>query len=420
MTVQDGDPTTVVQPGEGTTPVPTSLNYIDNEFVEPSTGEFMDVECPGTGEMIGTVAISGAADVDAAVAAAKAAHPAWAGMTSKGRAAIMMKWHHLIDENIEELSELVILENGKNKTEAVGDVAKGNETVEWACSMPQLMQGRTLEVSAGVVCQDVRDSLGVVACIVPFNFPAMVPLWTTPIALGAGNCVILKPSEKVPMTMHRIVKLWARAGGPPGVLQVVNGTVPVVESLCDHPDVAAVTFVGSSRVAEIVAQRCRAINKRVLALGGAKNHLVALPDCDQEMVVNDILTSAFGSAGQRCMAASALVLVGDTGELLQSICTAASQLQPGSGVGEIGPIIDSTGGDRIMRYINEAEAAGTQVLLDGRAWLTEGVGEGGCFIGPTILLHSSAEDAAMQDEIFGPVLSVICVATADEALGTCR
>ena len=240
-----------------------------------------DVECPGTGEVIGTVAASGASDVDAAVAAAQVAQPRWAAMTSKERAAIMLKWHHLIDENIEELSELLILENGKNKTEAVGDVAKGNETVEWACSMPQLLQGKTLEVSSGVVCSDVRDPLGVVACIVPFNFPAMVPLWTTPIALGAGNCVILKPSEKVPMTMHRIVKLAVRAGMPPGVLQMVNGTVPVVEALCDHPGVKAVTFVGSSRVAEIVAQRCRAINKRVLALGGAKNHLVALPDCDQ-------------------------------------------------------------------------------------------------------------------------------------------
>jgi malonate-semialdehyde dehydrogenase (acetylating)/methylmalonate-semialdehyde dehydrogenase len=229
----------------------------------------------GTGKVIGTVAVSGPSDVDAAVAAAKAAHPAWAAMTAKARAAIMMKWHYLIDENIEELSELVILENGKNKTEAVGDVAKGNETVEWACSMPQLLPGQVLEVSAGVVCQDVRDPLGVVACVVPFNFPAMVPLWTTPIALGAGNCVILKPSEKVPMTMHRIVKLWVRAGGPPGVLQMVNGTVPVVESLCDHPDVSALTFVGSSRVAEIVAQRCRAINKRVLALGGAKT--ISLP-----------------------------------------------------------------------------------------------------------------------------------------------
>ena len=174
-----------------------------------------DVECPGTGEVIGTVAMSDASDVDAAVAAAQAAQPAWAAMTSKERAAIMMKWHYLIDENIEELSELLILENGKNKTEAVGDVAKGNETVEWACSMPQLLQGKTLEVSSGVVCHDVRDPLGVVACIVPFNFPAMVPLWTTPIALGAGNCVILKPSEKVPMTMHRIVKLAVRAGFPP-------------------------------------------------------------------------------------------------------------------------------------------------------------------------------------------------------------
>ena len=203
------------------------------------------------------------------------------------------------------------------------------------------------------------------------------------------------------MTMHRLVKLWVRAGGPPGVLQMVNGTAPVVDSLCDHPDVAAVTFVGSSRVAEIVAQRCRAINKRVLALGGAKNHLVALPDCDQEMVVNDILTSAFGSAGQRCMAASVLVLVGDTGELLQSICAAAARLQPGSGVGEVGPIIDRAGGERIHRYINEAEASGVQVLLDGRPWLSEGpaASRGGCFIGPTVLLHSSAQDPAMQDEV---------------------
>jgi acyl-CoA reductase-like NAD-dependent aldehyde dehydrogenase len=222
----------------------------------------------------------------------------------------MLKFHALVNKHANELAELIVAENGKNITEALADVAKGNETVEWACSLPQLAPGKLLEVSRGIQCCEYRDALGVVACIVPFNFPVMVPMWTFPIALTMGNCVILKPSEKVPGAMQRVVELLKEAGVPEGVFQIVHGGAEVVTAISEHDDIAAVSFVGSSKVAKIVFDKCNARNKRVLALGGAKNHLIAVPDCDVGMAARDIVASFAGCAGQRCMAASVLVLVG--------------------------------------------------------------------------------------------------------------
>mmetsp|Transcript_83872 Transcript_83872/g.237185 ORF Transcript_83872/g.237185 Transcript_83872/m.237185 type:complete len:357 (-) Transcript_83872:770-1840(-) len=322
--------------------VPSLDNLIGGAYVPPTTGEYMPVLAPATGEVIGNVAVSGAEDVEAAVLAARAALPGWRSLTCKSRAAVMFKFQQLMVTHMDELVDLIMLEGGKNRQEAVGDVAKGNETVEWACSMPQLMPGQLLAVSRGITCHDTRDPLGIVTCIVPFNFPSMVPMWTCPIALTAGNCVILKPSEKVPLTMNRISQLLKEAGLPDGVFQIVNGSVPTVNALVDHPDVKAVTFVGSSKVAEIVAKRCRAINKRVLALGGAKNHLVALPDCDAEMCARDIVASFAGCAGQRCMAASVLLLVGDTGDLLDRVCAKAAALVAGQQNGQVTIIIALT------------------------------------------------------------------------------
>jgi len=255
----------------------------------------------------------------------------------------MLKFHSLIQKHAQELAEIIVMENGKNITEALADVAKGNETVEYACSLPQLAQGKKLRVSGQVSCEDRRDPLGIITSIVPFNFPFMVPMWTTPIALVLGNCVILKPSEKVPMTMRRVVSLMEEAGFPPGVFQMIQGTANAVTSLIDNSSIKAVTFVGSSPVAELVANRCRAINKRVTALGGAKNHLVALSDCDVEQASSDIVVSFAGCAGQRCMAASVLLLVGHgptQTDLLQKVVSKSQQIQPGTGPGAMGPVID--------------------------------------------------------------------------------
>jgi len=390
----------------------TCNNFINGEFKAPSTGEYMEVSNPADNSVIGKVGLSAQADVDEAVKCAKAAFPAWSSLTVKARAAIMFKFHHLMIEHADELADIVVLENGKNKIEAMGSVAKGNETVEWACSLPQLCPGKVLQVSRGIQCMEDREPLGVVASVVPFNFPVMVPMWTTPIALVAGNCVILKPSEKVPLTMTRVASLLKEAGVPDGVFQVVHGAVECVNALCDHPQIKALTFVGSSRIAEIVAQRCRSQNKRVLALGGAKNHLVVLPDCDKQMASSDIVASFAGCAGQRCMAASVLLMVGDNKEVLDMVVEKAKNLQPGQAKGQVGPIIDQTSRDRILRIINEAEAKGAKILVDGREWSKQT----GNWVGPTVILHNSAQEPAFQEEIFGPVISVLQVANSEEAI----
>ena len=308
---------------------------------------------------------------------------------------MMLKLHALIRNNAQELAELIVKENGKNITEALADVAKGNETVEWACSLPQLAQGNIMRVSTGVTCMDRKDPIGVVASIVPFNFPLMVPMvcdimmmschamschvlrcscvvhavhcmiaqsythsffqWTVPIALVMGNVVILKPSEKVPLTMRRVAELFQEAGFPDGVFNMVQGTKEAVEAIIDHLDVKAVTFVGSTPVAKMVADRCRALNKRVTALGGAKNHLVALKDCEIEGASSDIVASFAGCAGQRCMAASCLLLVREQNALLNNLVTKASKIKAGSGPCQLGPVIDAASCKKILSFIHQAE-----------------------------------------------------------------
>lgn len=389
-------------------------NFINGKYVEAKATNFVDVVNPATGRVVNKVPLSTSADVDAAVEAGKAAFAVWKDMTIKQRAAIMFKFHELVDKHSEELAQLIIKENGKNHMEALADVAKGNETVEWACSLPQLAPGRSLEVSRGITCTEYRDPLGVVAAIVPFNFPVMVPMWTLPISLTMGNCVILKPSEKVPAAMQRVSELLTEAGLPPGVFQIVHGAVDVVNAMCDHADIAALSFVGSSRVADIVSQRCHGKNKRVIALGGAKNHLVALPDCDVGMASRDVVVSFAGCAGQRCMAASVLIVVGENKPLMDQIVKLSSELKPGQAAGQVGPLIDGVARDRVLRYINEAEKSDAEILVDGRSWGQ--TNPDGFWVGPTVILHKSAKDPAMQDEIFGPVLSVFQVDSWDEAI----
>jgi len=408
-------------------------NFIDGEFVALDESKAtVPVTNPATGAVIAEVRVSDAADVAAAIATAKAAQAKWGAQTVKTRVQALFKLKAIMEAGMDELVEIVVSEHGKCRPEAKASVMKGIETLEWACSLPQLLPGRFLEVSRGISCREARDPLGVVVSIVPFNFPAMVPFWTVPIALGCGNAVILKPSEKVPLTMQRVAAMIKEAGIPAGVFQTVNGTQPTVEALIDHPDVKAVTFVGTSHVAKLVTERATKLGKRSLCLGGAKNHLCVLPDADYDMCTSDIMNSFAGSTGQRCMAASVLITVGKNfpQQFYDLLVKKASALKAGQGAGEIGPVIDQASKDKILRYINEAESRdGAEVLVDGRKWADAGFKEGsGFWIGPTILKHRKPEgpidvatireklDAACKDEIFGPVLSVLEVETFDEAL----
>jgi len=389
-------------------------NWIAGKHEKPSTNSYMDVTNPANGEVIAKVALSEAKDVDKAVEAAKKAFPAWSALTFKARATYIYKFRELCLKYREELADLVVLEHGKNKAEAFGSIDKGLETIEWACSLPQVAQGRIQEVSTGVYCNEVREAIGVVASIVPFNFPFMVPMWTLPICIGVGNCYILKPSEKVPLTMHRVAAIIKEAGIPDGVFGIVNGTAASVNALCDHADIAAVTFVGSSKIAELVAHRARLKNKRVLALGGAKNHMVAMPDCNVEMCSQDIVNSYTGCSGQRCMAASVLLTVGNQPELLQNIVDKSKKIVAGQAAGQVGPVIDEQSHKRILGYIDEAEKGGAKILVDGRPWATEH--KKGWWIGPTVILHSNPADKALHDEIFGPVLSILEVESKERAI----
>lgn len=388
-------------------------NYVNGEFQKSGAKEFVEVCNPATGEVISKVPLSSKADLDSAVKHAELAFPGWSGMTTKARAAICFKLHTLIGEHAEELARLIVEENGKNITEALADVAKGNETCEWATGLPTIAAGRKLEVSRGIQCEEVRKPLGIVGAIVPFNFPLMVPFWTIPISLTMGNCVILKPSEKVPMTMQKVVELFQKAGFPPGVFQIVHGTHEVATAICEHEGISAVSFVGSSKIAEIVKNTCNRVNKRVLALGGAKNHLIALPDCDLNMTARDVVVSFAGCAGQRCMAASVLLIVGENPDLLNAVVANAKALKFGQAAGEVGPVIDEISQRRIVDYIEKAvDQDGATLLLDGRSWAKLE----GTWVGPTILLHKSPQDAAMKEEIFGPVLSIYQAENWDEAI----
>ncbi|KAG0237825.1 hypothetical protein BGW42_008446 [Actinomortierella wolfii] len=399
---------------------PKLRNWISGQFVDPvvasdsSSPQYLAVTSPYNGRVIGHVPVSTKADVDQAVAAAKAAFGPWSARTSKDRAQILIRFHGLLTKYADQLADMIVLEHGKNKNEALASVLKGQETVEYAMSLPQLTQGKILEVSRGVTCFDRREPLGVVASVVPFNFPVMVPMWTLPIAIGMGNTMVLKPSEKVPFTMCKVVELLKEAGLPDGVVNLVHGTADAVNALVDHPDVKAVTFVGTSHIAEMVSQRCHKLGKRVLALGGAKNHMVAAPDCNLEMTSQDVVNSFAGCSGQRCMAASVLLTIGHQQDLLDKIVAKAEALRPGSQTGEVGPVIDQASLDKIHRYINEAEAGGAKILVDGRSWTRQQTE--GYWVGPTVILHSNPADRALHDEIFGPVLSILEVESADEAL----
>jgi malonate-semialdehyde dehydrogenase (acetylating)/methylmalonate-semialdehyde dehydrogenase len=355
---------------------------------------------------------SGAADLDIAVTAARRAFAGWSRTPIKERVQVFFRYKTLLERDLDELAALVSEENGKTRGEAVAEIEKCIELTEFATSLPQLVAGEVLEVSKGVECRTERVAVGVVASIVPFNFPAMVPNWTIPNALALGNCMIIKPSEKVPLSVGRLALLLREAGLPDGVFNIVNGDSEIVSAICDHPGIEAVSFVGSTRVAKLVYQRATQQLKRCLALGGAKNHLLVLPDAQPEMTAQNVAASMSGCAGQRCMAASAMVAVGNVDAIIERICAEARKIVPGH---NLGAVIDKAAKERIEKYITEAEAQGAKVLVDGRGYKVAGR-EGGTYVGPTVIDHVRPGMAIAGEEVFGPVISIMRVGTLEEAI----
>jgi len=387
-------------------------NFINGEFVDVSSVRSLPVISPLDGSLLAEMPCSSSADLDDAVSSAKAAFPAWSRTPIKERVQVLFRYRHLLEKHMQELATLVREENGKTHGEAIAEIEKCIELTEFAVSMPQLVTGEVLEVSKGVECRTEHMPLGVVASIVPFNFPAMVPNWTIPNALALGNCMIMKPSEKVPVTLTLIATLLKEAGLPPGVFSIVNGDSETVQAICDHPDIEAVSFVGSTRVAKLVYRRATQNLKRCLALGGAKNHLLVLPDAKPDMTAQNVVASMSGCAGQRCMAASAMVAVGAVDAIIEKICAEARKVIPGE---NLGAVISKESKERIERYITEAEEQGAKILVDGRGAAVKGK-ENGYYVGPTIIDYVRPDMAVAKEEIFGPVISIMRVNTLDEAL----
>ena len=383
----------------------------------PAEGaELQDVLDPATGERIAQVPLSGAEAVDEAARAAAAAADEWADVPVMERARLMFRVQALLERDLEELAELVVRENGKSLDEARGEVRRGIDVVEFAAGMPTLMLGGALEqVSRGVDTELFRHPLGVVAAITPFNFPAMVPLWTAPIAIAAGNAYMLKPSPRTPLSAMRLAGLFEEAGSPPGVFNVVHGGENAVNAICDHELIRAVSFVGSAPVAKAVYARSAAAGKRVQALAGAKNHIVVMPDADLDVAVPGMFSSAFANAGQRCLAGAVGVAVGEIGdELSERLAGMAKGARVGPGLdpeSTITPVTTQAARERIAGYIELGEQEGARILVDGRR--EDG---GGFFLGPTILDQVRPEMRVAQEEIFGPVLALERLGSLDDAL----
>jgi malonate-semialdehyde dehydrogenase (acetylating) / methylmalonate-semialdehyde dehydrogenase len=385
-------------------------NWIGGEWSDPKGRTRIDVINPRHGKAMATVPLSGREEVDAAVAAAKRAQPGWAELPLRDRAYVFYSLRQKMYEALEELSWLVSHENGKTYDESKAEVLKAIECVEFGCSLPNLAAGTQLDVSRGVNCQVTYEPLGVVAGVVPFNFPLMVPLWMLPQAIVGGNAFVLKPSEQVPLSALRLAELFVASGLPAGIFNLVHGGREVVEALCDHPDIAAIGFVGSTPVAKLVYGRAAATGKRALCLGGAKNHLLVVPDADVELTADNVVASFTGCAGQRCMAAAVMVAIGGVDHIVSEIEARAKKLTLGK---DIGAITSEAAMERITRYIDEAEKLGATVLVDGRGQKADA---GGYWIGPTVLDGVTPDMPAWKDEIFGPVLSIVRVDTLGEAI----
>jgi malonate-semialdehyde dehydrogenase (acetylating) / methylmalonate-semialdehyde dehydrogenase len=391
---------------------PRIRNYYNGEFVDSGTSNDLDVTSPLDGNLLSSVPMSGKEELDVAVRSAKIAFESWSKQPIKERAQVFFRYRQLLEQNADELTALVSEENGKTYDEARAEVDKSIELTEFACSMPQLVSGEILEVSRGVECRTEHFPVGVVASIVPFNFPLMVPNWTMPNALVLGNTMIMKPSELVPLSCQRMAELLKEAGLPNGVFNIVNGGKDVVEAICSHPDIEAVSFVGSTKVAKLVYQQSTHNLKRCIALGGAKNHLFVLPDANPAMTASNVTASMSGCAGQRCMAASAMLAVGNVDPIIDRICEEARKVVPGE---NLGAVISKKAKERIESYIAEAERDGAKVLVDGRGATVNGK-ENGTYVGPTVIDYVTPEMSVAKEEIFGPVISIIRTGTLDEAI----
>ncbi len=387
-------------------------NYYDGEFTESVSTENLDVTSPLDGNLLSQVPMSSVDELNAAVASAKNAFDSWSKTPIKERVQVFFKYRRLLEENSEELTNLVSEENGKTHDEAKAEVEKAVELTEFACSMPQLVSGEILEVSSGVECRTEHFPLGVVASIVPFNFPLMVPNWTVPNALVLGNTMVMKPSELVPLSCLRMAKLLKEAGLPDGVFNIINGGKEIVEGLCSHQDIEAVSFVGSTKVAKLVYQQATHNLKRCIALGGAKNHLFVLPDANPQMTAANVTASMSGCAGQRCMAASAMLAVGDVDLIINKICDETRKVIAGK---NLGAVISKAAKERIENYISDAEKSGAKILVDGRNAVVEGR-ENGTYVGATVIDFVTPEMSVAKEEIFGPVISIMRTENLDEAL----
>ena len=407
-----------------TTTVMDILNYVDGSWRKSSTTQFFDVTNPATNELIARTPLSTNADVGDAVRAAAAASPAWRRTPPGERIQYLFKLKYLLDENIDELARIITLENGKTFGEAKAEIRRGIENVEVACGIPLMMQGYNLEdVTPGVDETLIRQPLGVVAAITPFNFPAMIPFWFLPYAIACGNTLILKPSERVPLTMRRAIELIEKTGLPKGVVNLVNGGREVVDAICDHPTIRAVSFVGSTPVAKHVYQRSAASGKRMQCQGGAKNHVIVLPDADMDLAKQIISDSAFGCAGQRCLAVSVAVTIGDAQKTFRdAISEAASSLRVGFGLDtgvQMGPVITKESKQRIETLIATGVNDGAKPIVDGRNPKIASY-DNGNFLKPTILDGVPATSSLANTEIFGPVLSLIHADSIDEAIDFIR
>jgi malonate-semialdehyde dehydrogenase (acetylating)/methylmalonate-semialdehyde dehydrogenase len=396
----------------------TQITHWINGALDTKKSERMgDIYNPATGKVTGTVAFGNAATVDTAVSAATAAFAEWRHSSLTKRTQVLFAFRELVQQNKEKIAALITAEHGKVLSDAAGEVTRGLEVVEFACGIPHLLKGGfSEEVSTGVDVYSIRQALGPVAIISPFNFPAMVPMWFFPVAIACGNTVVVKPSEKDPSAAMFMAQLWKEAGLPDGVFNIVHGDKEVVDALLVHPGIKSISFVGSTPIARYVYETGTKAGKRVQALGGAKNHMIVLPDCDLELAADAAINAGFGSAGERCMAISAIVAVEPIGNaLVARIKSRMAKIVTGDGTkgSDMGPLVTAVHRDKVASYIEAGAKEGATVVVDGRDLKVDG---DGFFLGPTLLDNVTSKMSVYTDEIFGPVLSIIRVNTYDEAL----
>jgi malonate-semialdehyde dehydrogenase (acetylating)/methylmalonate-semialdehyde dehydrogenase len=398
----------------------TLQNYIGGSWVASKATQTLDVKNPASGEVLAKVPLSNAADVDAAVAAAAKAFPAWRATPPVQRARYLFKFKALLDAHKDEIARICTQEHGKTLAEATNDIGRGIENVEHACGIPQAMMGQVLEdVAHGIDCEAVRQPMGVFAAIAPFNFPPMVPLWFLPYAIATGNTFLLKPSEQVPLSQKKIFELLAETGLPAGVVNLVHGGKEVVESLCAHKGIAGVSFVGSTPVAKIVYESSARSGQRVQALGGAKNYLIVMPDAEMTKSVQNVCDSIYGCAGQRCLAGSIVIGVGDAyDKVREGLLAAAKAIKVGDGLKPdvtMGPMISAKHKDKVLGYIQKGVDEGAKLLLDGRKIEVPGYPNGN-WVGPTIFENVKPDMVIAREEIFGPVVCLMKANDLDQAI----